>query len=78
MQIEKDGHNQRYVELATGVDERVRLTFIPAKDAGYKRDSIRVQIRDQSGHLRMGPELPVDVLGSVSAAAIALLAERSK
>lgn len=77
MKIETDSHRQKYVELPTGGDECVRLTLVRANDAGYQRESIRVQIRDQSGHLRMGPESPVDVLGGLSAALIALLAERS-
>lgn len=78
MKIEKDSYGQQYAELPTGGDERVRLTLIRAKDAGYQRDGIRVQIREQNGHLRMGPEIPVDVLGGVIAAVIALLAEKAK
>jgi hypothetical protein len=38
----------------------------------------RIQIRDMSGHLRQGPEVPVDQIGAVVSAVIDLLKERAR
>ena len=52
-----DGSGQRYVEFGLVNGERLRVTRRSTEWA--KGDVIRIQIREESGHLRMGPEVPV-------------------
>ncbi len=63
--IQEDSTGKRYVDVPTLKDEHARITFVPSHEAGYKADSIRLQIRDVSGHLRMGPEVPVAALSEL-------------
>lgn len=60
-----DGTGKRYVDVPTLSSQHVRVTFVPGAEAGYGVDCVRVQIRDSTGHLRQGPELPVSTLGLV-------------
>lgn len=73
MTVETDSSGKRYVEIATSPEEQVRLTLVPAQEAGYKTESIRIQIRDPKGHLRNGPEVPLTSLGGVMNGIVALL-----
>jgi hypothetical protein len=75
MKVGTDSSNQRYVDVPCG-GEHIRLTFIPRDKAGYQKDSLRVQIRAADGHLRQGPEIPLDVMAMVLGAVGLLLAER--
>lgn len=52
-----DTSDQPYVEFELGNGDRVRLTRRFAPVAGG--DVVRIQIREESGHLRQGPEIPV-------------------
>ena len=76
MLTQKDSSGQRFVEVETLSDERVRATYVPADKAGYRVDSVRIQIRDQSGHLRQGPEVPVAALGPLVAAFFELVMDK--
>jgi hypothetical protein len=76
MAVEVDGSGKTYVEVGTLPDERLRLTLVPAAEAGYGVESIRLQIREESGHLRQGPEVPVVTLGTAFAAVVELLLQR--
>lgn len=76
MKADTDSGGQRYVDVPCGADEHIRVTFIPRKKAGYKKDSLRVQIRAADGHLRQGPEIPLDIVAMVIGAVGLLLAER--
>lgn len=58
-----DSAGQQFAEVRTFSGERLRFTFIPAKRAGYRADSVRIQIRPRNGRLRQGPEIPVKRLG---------------
>ncbi len=51
------------VEIPGG---NVRLTFV--QDGWAGSPSIRVQIHDKSGHLRQGPEIPINVVDDVDKA----------
>lgn len=52
-----DGSDQPYVEFELDNGDRVRLT---RRFAVWARgDVVRIQIREESGHLRPGPELPL-------------------
>lgn len=71
--VKTDGSGKRYVEVSTDSGERVRLTFVPAETAGYKVESIRIQIRDAPGKVRPGPEIPLRILGDVFGGIVLLL-----
>lgn len=75
MKTGTDGSNQRYVDVPYG-GEHIRITFIPGEKAGYQKDSVRVQIRAADGHLRQGPEIPLEVMTKVLGAVGMLIAER--
>ena len=74
--VETDSSGKRFVDVPTLSGEHARITFVPGEQAGYGVDCIRFQIRDATGHLRQGPELPVSTLSEVSVAVISLLEER--
>ena len=68
-----DSAGQSYVDTPTLVDEHIRATLVTADRAGYGVDSIRLQIRDATGHLRQGPEVPLESIGPLVSAMIELL-----
>jgi len=65
-----DGSNQLYEEIPIP-DGQVRITYIPHGWADSP--SVRIQIRDDTGHLRQGPEVPLSAIGGVVGAVVALL-----
>ena len=65
------GNNYKEVEIPGG--GHVRLTYIP--NGWANSPSIRVQIRDDSGHLRQGPEIPVAAVGGMVGSIVELIAE---
>jgi hypothetical protein len=69
VRLETDGSGKRYVEVSTWPGEQARITFVPAEDAGYGEDSIRVQIREPNGRLGM-------CMGDSAAGVVALLGPR--
>ena len=71
--ISTDSAEQPYVDVPTLVDERIRATFVKAPKAGYKVDSIRLQIREANGHLRQGPDVPLESVGPLVSAMIELI-----
>ena len=73
MKIREDSSGQPYVEVPVG-SERIRVTYVRARKAGYGVASIRIQIRDKSRHLRRGPEIPVESLGDMVGAMFCVLA----
>ena len=60
MTVRTDRSGKRFteVDLPSG---RVRLTYIRRGWSGSP--SVRIQIREPNGHLRLGPEIPVAQLG---------------
>ena len=63
VRFETDSAGHKYVEIDTEVGrERLRVTFIPVPDYDDLRPALRIQIREESGRLRRGPEVPVTVL----------------
>jgi len=76
MNLETDGGGKRYCDIPTLGGEHVRITFVPEDQAGYEVDCVRIQIRDNTGHLRQGPEVPLLVIGDVYSSIIGLLMER--
>jgi len=68
-----DSAGQPYVDTPTLADEHIRATLVKADRAGYGVESIRLQIRDATGHLRQGPEVPLESVGPLVSAMIELL-----
>jgi hypothetical protein len=71
MSIDSKGNNFKEVEIPGG---NVRLTYV--QDGWASSTSIRIQIRDDSGHLRQGPEIPVAAVGGMVGAIVELIATR--
>ena len=71
MTIQTDSSNQHYVEIDMVNGERIRVTHVP--DGWTGGAVVRVQIRDVSGHLRQGPDMPIENLGEVLQAMVELI-----
>lgn len=71
MKIQQDSRGQNYIEVPMGNGEDVRITHIPNGWNGGP--SVRVQIRDDSGRLRQGPDFPEDILSDVIKAMVELI-----
>src|SRR5690625_3604721 len=69
MSIDRSGN--RYIEkdMCSG---KIRATYVESGWSG--EPSVRLQIRDESGHLRQGPEIPVANIGEAVGAMVELLA----
>lgn len=70
--METDSAGNKYEEVPiTG--GHVRVTYI---GKGWDDSpSVRIQIRDASGHLRQGPEVPISSVGGVVGAIVDLLSQ---
>ncbi|MEE9383619.1 MAG: hypothetical protein V3V08_09425 [Nannocystaceae bacterium] len=69
-----DSKGQVYVEVeCNGLPERLRVTRVP-KTYGVETAgaALRIQLRDETGHLRQGPEFALDYLPGVIAALTAV------
>lgn len=69
MLIDRKGHAYQEVDMPNG---SVRVTYIENGWAGSP--AVRVQIRDDAGHLRQGPEIPLGTIGGVFGAIFDLAA----
>lgn len=76
--IRRDSTGKEYAEIEASSDELIRLTLVPAEEAGYRTTSLRIQIRQSDGKLRFGPEIPLVVMPDVLAAAWALSVASSR
>jgi hypothetical protein len=65
-----DSSGQRYEEIEIP-EGRVRVTYTPHGWA--EMPSVRIQVRDETGHLRQGPEIPVSAIGGVVGAVVDML-----
>ena len=77
MRVQRDSSDQPFVDTPTLLNEHVRTTFVREDRAGYGVDSVRVQIRDATGHLRQGPEVPLAAVPGLIAAAMELIRENT-
>ncbi|MGE5410468.1 MAG: hypothetical protein ACM3MI_05870 [Clostridiales bacterium] len=70
MEVKTDSADHRYVELnmESGF---VRVTYV--EQGWTSTPAIRISIKDENGHLRQGPEIPVENIGDVVKATILLL-----
>ena len=69
----KDSAGNRYKEkeIPSG---HVRVTYV---EQGWDdTPSVRIQIREEGGHLRQGPEVPIASIGNVVGAVVELLSCR--
>lgn len=69
----EDSKGNKFEEIKMENGEKVRATFIRESWSG--QGGIRVQIRDENGHLRQGPEIPVDKIAEVVKSVISLVRE---
>jgi hypothetical protein len=56
MELKHDSSRQPHYEIPVGESGSFRVSLI--KNGGYGTECLRIQIRDSSGHLRQGPEIP--------------------
>ena len=73
MDIQIDGSNQSFVEIPMD-SGHVRVTLISNGWTGT--EAIRISIKDENGHLRQGPEIPVGQVGELVKATIELVRRR--
>ncbi len=71
MKIEVDSSKQSFIEIPMQNNEMVRITYI--KDSWSGMGGVRLQIKESTGHLRQGPEIPVNIIGDVVSAVIKLI-----
>ncbi|HEX2203922.1 MAG TPA: hypothetical protein VHG91_11515 [Longimicrobium sp.] len=71
MPQDSSGQEYEQVDIPGG---KVRVTYIPHGWADSP--SVRIQIQDESGHLRQGPEIPLSVIGDVVGSVVKLLSGR--
>lgn len=65
-----DSNGNAFTEIKMDSDF-IRLTYIQKGWDGSP--SIRIQMRDENGHLRQGPEIPLDYYGQMFSGTIELL-----
>jgi len=70
--VDSSGNPYAEIDLPDGA---VRVTWIPKGWADMP--SVRIQVRDGSGHLRQGPEIPTSTIGGVVGAVVELLSSRA-
>lgn len=69
--IETDSSDQHYVEIDMANGQCIRVTHVP--DGWTGGEVVRVQIRVENGHLRQGPDIPIENLGEVIQAMVELI-----
>lgn len=69
-QTQHDSNGNSYVEINLIADQRIRVTNVPNGWTGG--EVMRVQIRDENGHLRQGPDIPIENVGEVFQAVVHL------
>ena len=69
-----DSKGNGYREIRRG-SEFIRVTAV--KDGFTGTPAIGIQVRQEDGHLRSGPEIPLAQIGGVIGAIVALLSEES-
>ena len=68
MNTDSAGNRYKEVDIASG---KVRVTYV---ERGWAdTPSVRIQIRDENGHLRRGPEVPIASIGGMVGAVVELL-----
>lgn len=65
---DQKGNEYEKVSLPNGT---LRLTYVP--DGWPGGTTIRLQVRDDAGHLRLGPEIPINTIGPMVGAIVNLL-----
>ncbi len=70
-----DSSNNEYQEIPISGGS-VRVTYI--ENGWDDSPSVRIQIRDESGHLRQGPEVPITSIGGVVGAVVNLLSGQNQ
>lgn len=73
MEIDSSGNRYKEIKIPGG---HVRVTYI--EHGWADTASVRIQIRDETGHLRQGPEIPVASIGGVVGAVVELLSQNRR
>jgi hypothetical protein len=71
--MDTDASSNSYIEIEIP-GGKVRITYI--QNGWADTPSVRIQIRDATGHLRQGPEIPIASIGEVVGAVVNLLSTR--
>ena len=66
-----DDSGNPYADIEIGNHEQVRVTYVAGACSG--QGGVRIQIRDASGHLQHGSEIPVDMIADVVRSVIRLV-----
>ena len=69
--MDQDSKGNTYIEVDIP-GGKVRVTLI--QEGWANTQSVRIQIRDETGHLRQGPEIPITAIGGVVGATVELVA----
>jgi len=70
-----DNTGKRIEEIDSDGGDKIRLTLV---DPGWSgTQCVRIQVRDERGHLRQGPEIPLSQLGELISAAFRLVLTES-
>lgn len=67
---DQSGNSYREIPIES---DALRLTFVPSGWNG--KSSVRIQMKDASGHLRLGPEVPIARIGEVIVKLFELIAD---
>ena len=67
--ILQDGTGQSYIDIPYG-REFIRVTRI---ERGNDNTAIRIQIKDETGHLRQGPEIDYEQVGRLFTESLRLI-----
>ena len=68
--MNRDSKGNRYFEVEVE-DEAIRVTHVPEGWSGSP--AVRLQVRNGDGHLRQGPEMPLDAVGQVFGGIVCLV-----
>ena len=73
METDLDQSGHPFKDVPTLYEHHIRVTYVAETKAGFGTASVRVQIRQDDGHLLMGPEIPLESIGSVIQTIIELI-----
>jgi hypothetical protein len=73
--MEKDSNGNDYIEIEMSNHGKIRITYII--ESWYETPALRVQIRESDGHLKQGPEIPIEFLGETVASMINLMSNKA-
>jgi hypothetical protein len=77
MDARTDAGGNTYIETDRPLGEKTRVTYVPHQEwAGQA--VVRIQVRQDDGQLRPGPEIPLDRVGDFVPSIVDLLSGQAK